>query len=391
MSKIGWLGLGLLLVFPLPSARAAGWRKDTVDLAAINKGLCGKVMDHTANHGKDNRMWSPSLYQRRDLYVYVPPGFQPCERYPLLIWLHGFAQDEQSFLKDVVPVLDKAIACRQLPPLIAVSPDGSFTGEPCHCVGGSFFLNCRGGDFEDFVLQDVWDFVCHNYPIRCERQAHILGGVSMGGFAAYHMAIEHREAFGVVFGICPALNLRWIGKDGNYFANFDPKNWAWRTELGRRYEVLGKFGGGLIRVYLKDMLEPVFGFGPEVMGQVSQVNPIEMVDRSNLKEGELSMYVGYGGKDEYNIDAQVESFVYLAQCRGLTVAVGHDPNGHHVMPDMMKHLPGVIAWLAPQLAPYSPPLACCPNGACAASPPPSEPAAPARTAEPARPTRLPLY
>src|SRR5262249_62399560 len=56
-----------------------------------------KIVDHTANHGKDNRIWSRSLYQRRDLYVYLPPGYDPSQRYPLILWLHGFTQDEQSF------------------------------------------------------------------------------------------------------------------------------------------------------------------------------------------------------------------------------------------------------------------------------------------------------
>src|SRR5207248_2015338 len=124
-----------------------------------------------------------SMFQRRDVYVYVPPGYDPKLRYPLMIWLHGFCQDEQSFLHHVAPEIDAAICAGKLPPLLVVAPDGSMRGEPIAGSFGSFFLNSDAGAFEDFVLQDVWDFMCNHYPIRSERDAHILAGVSMGGFA----------------------------------------------------------------------------------------------------------------------------------------------------------------------------------------------------------------
>src|SRR5207249_4246 len=86
------------------------------ELARINRSLCGQVLDFTNNHGKDRRIWSPALNARRDLYVYLPPGYDPCKRYALAIFLHGAAQDEKFFLQDVVKDLDQAIACGQLPP-----------------------------------------------------------------------------------------------------------------------------------------------------------------------------------------------------------------------------------------------------------------------------------
>src|SRR5262249_24214223 len=100
--KIAWLCVALLRAgAPLAGVRAAGWRKDSNQLDVINRRLQGKVVDYTANHGVDNRIWSRSLYQRRDLYVYLPPHFDPNQQYPLMIWMHGFAQDEQSFLEQV--------------------------------------------------------------------------------------------------------------------------------------------------------------------------------------------------------------------------------------------------------------------------------------------------
>jgi hypothetical protein len=71
------------------------------------------------------------------------------------------------------------------------------------------------------------------------------------------------------------------------------------------------------------------------------------MDHYNLKPGELDLYVAYGGKDEFNIDAQVESFLYRAKERGLDVGVQFDPNGRHDEQTGRRLLPGAIRWVAP--------------------------------------------
>ena len=65
------------------------------------------------------------------------------------------------------------------------------------------------------------------------------------------------------------------------------------------------------------------------------------------------MYIAYGGRDQFNITAQVDSFLYRAKQRGLTVGVGYDPQGKHDLATAMKLLPGVWEWLGPRLAPYA--------------------------------------
>jgi S-formylglutathione hydrolase FrmB len=324
-------------------------------------------MDHTHNHGQDNRIWSAALYQKRDLYVYVPPGFQTAQPYPIILWLHGFGQDEQSFLTDVAPLIDRAIAEGKLPPVIVAAPDGSLDGEPSLTNTGSFFLNTMAGAFEDYVLQDVWDFVVTHYPILPDRCAHVIAGGSMGGFAAFNLGIKHRECFGVVLGVYPPLNLRWVNDRGRYFGNFNPKKWGWRCTVDQGHEVIARFYGGLVTIRLKQVVDPLFGRGPEAIAAVARENPIEMIDRYRLCEGQLAMYVAYGGKDQFNIDAQVESFLYLARCRGISVAVGYEPHGRHDYATAVKLFPGMIDWLAMQLAPSChigldcPPEAGCPE------------------------------
>lgn len=363
VKKTGWLLIGLAAALPLAGVRGAGWRKHDPELAALNRRIVGHVDDYTANHGHDNRIWSKALKQRRDLYVYTPPCFNKGHHYPIMLYLHAFSYDEQSFLRDVVPMLDDAIAKGCLPPLIVAAPDGSFFGEPCFCHPGSFFINSRAGDFEDFVLQDVWDFVVNRYPVSSDRKAHVLAGASMGGFAAFNLGMRHRDAFGVAIGVFPPLNLRWMDVYGDYFADFDPRGWSWRMNLDNPREPVGKFAGGLVKIRVGDLLQPLFGIGPEALMELSANNPIEMVDRTRLRDGDLDMYVAYAEHDQFNIDAQVESFLYLAKYRGLSVGVGYAEHGRHDTRTAQELFPGIVQWLAPKLAPFAPP-ACCPAPAC---------------------------
>jgi S-formylglutathione hydrolase FrmB len=352
MKVVGWICVFLLVVALGAQADATGWRKESTDLITVNAKLRGQVLDYSANHGKDRRLWSPALGQRRDVYIYLPPGFDPKLQYPLMVWLHGFAQDEVSFLNRVAPLLDSAITKGLLPPFIAVAPDGSLEGVPRSAKPGSFFINGQAGCYEDYVMKDVLGFVFANFPIRPERDAHVLAGLSMGGFAAYSLGIRHREQFGVVVGIYPPLNLRWIDCKGRYFSNFDPSCWGWRTEVTSHHEVVGKFYGGLFTFTIGQIIEPVFGKGDQGLEQVMKHNPIELIDSTGLKPGELQMYVCYGKKDEFNLAAQIESFLYVAKERGLEVGVAVDPDGRHDVWTALRLVPGLFAWLGPRLAPF---------------------------------------
>jgi S-formylglutathione hydrolase FrmB len=348
----------LIAALPLSLVNAVGWRKDSGELARINRSLQGKVLDYTANHGQDNRLFSHALWQRRDLYVYLPPGFDAGQQYPLVIYLHGFADDEQSFLR-AVEAIDCAIIKGSLPPVIIAAPDGSITGEPCLRSPASFFVNSNAGDFENWVLIDVWDFLVNNFPIRPEREAHVLAGISMGGGAAFDLGMRNRNCIGVVAGVFPALNLRWLDCHGNYMSNFDPRCWGWRTKIDRPHEPIAVFAGGAVKIRISHLLGPLFGENDDALAYIAQHNPIELIDRTGLRNGELEMFVGYAGKDEFNIDAQVESFLYLAKHRGLGVHVAYDPQGHHDGHTAMKLLPSMMHWLAARLAPYSPCTAHC--------------------------------
>ena len=217
----------------------------------------GEVLDFSNNHGADRRIWSDALQAKRDLYVYLPPGYDAAKKYPFIFWFHGIEQDEKEFLENGLIQLDQAMACGKLAPCIIAIPDGSVRGRPGYFSANSGFLNSRAGAFEDWVFNEVYDFVRRNFPIRPEQQAHVLAGVSVGGGAAFHHGIARRNEFGVVVGIMPPLNIRWVGPHGRYFANFDPERWGWREHYHFGLLPVGKFYGGLISVPWRRPASPV--------------------------------------------------------------------------------------------------------------------------------------
>ncbi|MBI3466786.1 MAG: prolyl oligopeptidase family serine peptidase, partial [Planctomycetes bacterium] len=192
------------------------------DLDALNACLAGRVLDFTHNHGRDHRVWSPALGLWRDIYVYLPPDYDPNTAYPLLLWLHGFGGDEEQFTRQVVFALDQAIQSGAMRPVIAVGPDGSIPSSWKPWCQGSWYINSQQGQWEDYILQDVIGFVEQQFKIRPEREAHVIAGWSMGGFGAYNLAFKHPEQFRLMVGVYPNLNLRYADKDGHWGTPFDP-------------------------------------------------------------------------------------------------------------------------------------------------------------------------
>lgn len=343
MRSTPWLAALLAILTFVPTAKAVG---KTCRLA-------GTVVNHTHNQLRDRRIWSPALCEHRDLYVYLPPGYEPCKQYPLIIWLHGMGVDEKMPAESVICEIDRAIVDGCLPPVIVAIPDGSRGGHGGFMGKYTFFVNSKLGCFENYLEEDVWNFVTLNYPIRPEREAHVLAGFSGGGLAAYYHAIRYKDRYGVVLGFAPPLNIRWLDCHGRYFSKFDPDCWGWRESVRPGHQVIGRFYG-VVTFRISHFVYPLFGRGPDAIVQLSAHNPIEMLDTCDVQPGELSMYVGFNGRDQFNIDTQVESFLFRARERGLEVDTDFDARGRHNARTLLGLLPLGLEWLGPRIAPYSP-------------------------------------
>jgi hypothetical protein len=347
-----WL-TGLVIALWVALAIGSPARAQYLDFCNVdraNKRLSGKVVDFTSNHGSDRRIFSPILGMRRDLYVYLPPGYDPSRAYPLIVFFHMANADEHFFVHStLLKVLDSLISAGACPPVVVASPDGLFGTARRFRRDHSMFINGPNGRFEDHIIQEVIPFLTANYSIRPEREAHALMGVSAGGYGAASMAIAHRDYFGAVATVAGALNLRYYNADRVYFENFDPATYRWKTEYTPN-EVIGSYYHGLLQLRAKRFMDPVFGEG-DIVPLLNYTNPADRLFTFNVNPGELEIYANYGGRDNFNFDAQVESFAWLASSRGIAVTLDRDPSGTHSFRSLRANTQRTLLWLGQHLLP----------------------------------------
>jgi S-formylglutathione hydrolase FrmB len=140
---------------------------------------------------------------RRPLFAYVPPG-PPGRRFPTVTFLHGFTGSAKGWLsagpfQPTVPErIDALIARGELPPIVALFPDG-FTG-----VGGTQWINSPAvGRYADYVAQDVVAFADANLPTLPSREARAVVGKSSGGYGALHLGGARHDVFALVGAHAP--------------------------------------------------------------------------------------------------------------------------------------------------------------------------------------------
>jgi enterochelin esterase-like enzyme len=98
--------------------------------------------------------------------------------------------------------LDRLIAARQVPPLLAVMPDAPWSG------GGSYYVDSAyagGRAVETALTRDLVAHVDSVYRTDASRGGRIVGGYSMGGYGALRYALAHQELFASAIVLSPAV------------------------------------------------------------------------------------------------------------------------------------------------------------------------------------------
>jgi enterochelin esterase-like enzyme len=139
--------------------------------------------------------FSRALHARRSYLVYLPPGYSPFRRYPVLYLLHGAPGWPREFVDvaDVGVDLDVAVARGRVPPFLVVMVDGR---------DGSYesdteWANTPHGRYEDLVLDTV-RAVDARWPTLADRADRAIAGNSEGAFGATNVALHHLDLFGTV-------------------------------------------------------------------------------------------------------------------------------------------------------------------------------------------------
>ena len=132
--------------------------------------------------------------ETRDTLIYLPPGYAPTTRYPVLYLLHGFWGEPSSFVAGLhLPdMADDAIRRGDVRPFIAVMPPGGLpTGSKGERAKGEW-----AGASEDFIVKTVVAWTDAHLPTIPAARARAIAGVSAGGFGAVDIALRHLGIFG---------------------------------------------------------------------------------------------------------------------------------------------------------------------------------------------------
>jgi S-formylglutathione hydrolase FrmB len=124
--------------------------------------------------------------------VVVPAKTKPRGQRPLLVFLHGRGGSDETFVGNEAVYEGLAKLGRKAP--IVAFPDGG---------DHSYWHDRREGDWGRYVMREVIPQVERRFGTDPHRVA--IGGISMGGFGAYDLALLHPHRFCAVGGHSPAL------------------------------------------------------------------------------------------------------------------------------------------------------------------------------------------
>lgn len=135
----------------------------------------------------NNTVPSPTLGRLVSYALYLPPGYENDSRsYPVIYLLHGGGSGQPSdwfTLARIEQVLDRLIASGEIPPVIAIAPDGR---RDLHNEVATYFMDDADGltRWEEMFKTEFVPTVEMRHSALGTSQNRAILGLSMGGVAA---------------------------------------------------------------------------------------------------------------------------------------------------------------------------------------------------------------
>ena len=136
--------------------------------------------------------------------VYLPASYaagatkNPPQRYPVLYFLHGLGDNEQTlFNSGGWTLLDDLRQRHTIGDFLIVAPEGR----------RGFYINSADGSvrYSDFFLLEFIPLIESKYRVSSGRKNRAISGISMGGYGALRFAFSHPEMFSAVSAQSAAL------------------------------------------------------------------------------------------------------------------------------------------------------------------------------------------
>jgi S-formylglutathione hydrolase FrmB len=175
-----WSALFLVLLL-LPLCRAHA--QSRIDCNALESRILGQTVHYCVMLPLD--------------YDTATAGRSP-RRYPVLYFLHGLGDNEQSLFKaGGWGLIEDLRQQKKISDFLVVAPEGK----------GSFYINSADNRvrYSDFFIREFIPYMESHYSIRRQRSARAISGFSMGGYGALRFAFAYPELFSSVSAQSAAL------------------------------------------------------------------------------------------------------------------------------------------------------------------------------------------
>ena len=222
----------------------------------------------------DCSAFNSRILKRAEHYcVYLPYGYDagatahPATRYPVLYFLHGLGDNEQTlFNNGGWTLLDELRKQHKMGDFLIVAPEGR----------RSFYINSADGSvlYSDFFIQEFLPYIEGKYRIKPGRAGRAIGGISMGGYGALRFAFAHPELFSAASAQSAAL----------------------MAESPQELDAASQTGAPLLSV-----LTPVFG-KPIDVRHWNENSPFTLAKRNALALKKMALYFNCGQDDNYDFE-----------------------------------------------------------------------------------------
>jgi S-formylglutathione hydrolase FrmB len=271
--------LFLLLIFCTPAILAQG----RIDCSSVDSHILKRAVRYCAQ--------VPGSYDRKDARGQLP-------RFPVLYYLHGLGDNEQSFSRSGGWTLIEDLREHgKIGDFLIVAPEGR----------SSFYINSADGRerYNDFFLREFLPFIEKKYRVAPGRENRAVTGISMGGYGALRFAFAYPELFSAVSAQSAALIL----------------------DSAEDLNATGILGG-------------VFG-SPIDMAHWRANDPFALARKNRAEIAKMAIYFNCGQSDEYGFDKGAAALDKQLTKEKIAHEYRPYPGGHN-MNYFLSHLAEVI-------------------------------------------------
>jgi len=242
--------------------------------------------------------------------VLLPPEYDSAAakstRYPVLYFLHGLGENEQTLFKsggwNLVEDLRQQ---HKIGDFLIVTPEGK----------ASFYVYSADGKvlYSDFFLHEFMPYIESRFHIRSGAQSRAISGISMGGYGALRFAFAYPQIFSSVSAQSAALMT----------ASPQELNTTMRsgTPLGR-------------------LLGSVFG-DPIDVAHWKDTDPFVLAKKNRLAISKLAIYFNCGREDQFQFENGAEALHRQLDSEGIRHEYHLYP-GDHSASYFLSHLGEVM-------------------------------------------------